>query len=282
MLVSDSNSTFNIQLDLENNFACVTSVYFKRVVREMPPWIEVYLTTDRYFAVCHPQKFKAIRQRKYINPICLIIFLILCILSIENFWYFIDKYVKAASQGVSTSQLGFKTYINVSNNFNISKCTSNEINAFFSDLISVALRVIIPGLLMSIFSFLIVRTVLKSKRRINVNNSIPHHIGNKRSRENSFTKTVIYMNIIFLLLNIPVTIMMILINFYFNNYNILIDAIIGNVFLITYDISNLYYSFRFSLNLIFNKIFQDEFLMMLGLGYRKISHFLIKTNDKAT
>jgi hypothetical protein len=98
----------------------------------------------------------------------------------------------------------------------------------------------------------------------------------KKSRESSFTNTVIYMNIIFIILNTPVTLMLFVIHIYHNDYDILTDSIVGNLYLITFDISNLYYGLRFVFNLIFNKVFQDEFFLMLHVI--KKSEFSSKTS----
>jgi hypothetical protein len=279
MLVIDSHNTFNYNVALFSDTVCKLSIFFKRVIREMPPWIEAYLTVDRYLAVCHPHKFKKFRDRKYITPICFGLFAFLCVISIENLWYHVKHHIKPSHEGISTAQLGFEPYINVSEHLFLSKCTTNEALALTSDLISILLRVILPGFLMCIFSYLIVSAVLKSKKKLasRKQSTVSESKKNvKKSRESTFTNTVVYMNIIFLILNTPVTIMMIVINFYYMDYDILDDAIIGNVYLVTYDLSNFYYSLRFVFNLIFNRLFQDEFFLMFNL--KKSSDFSSKTS----
>ena len=279
MLVIDSHNTFNYNVALFSDVVCKFSVFLKRVIREMPPWIEAYLTVDRYLAVCHPHKLKKFRDRKYITPICLALFAILSVLSIENFWYHLKHHIKPSHEGISTSQLGYMPYINVSEHAFISKCTTSEDHALFSDLVSIFLRVLIPGLIMCVFSFMIVRAVMKSKKKIASRKASSVSVDKKnvkKSRESTFTNTVVYMNIIFLILNTPVTIMMIVINFYYADEDIVDDAIIGNLYLVTYDISNFYYSLRFVFNLIFNRLFQDEFFLMFNL--KKSSDFSSKTS----
>ena len=279
MLVIDSHNTFNYNVALFSDAVCKLSIFLKRVIREMLPWIEAYLTVDRYLAVCHPHKLKKFRDRKYITPICLALFAILSVLSIENFWYHLKHHIKPSHEGISTSQLGYMPYINVSEHAFISKCTTSEDHALFSDLVSIFLRVLIPGLIMCVFSFMIVRAVMKSKKKIASRKASSVSVDKKnvkKSRESTFTNTVVYMNIIFLILNTPVTIMMIVINFYYADEDIVDDAIIGNLYLVTYDISNFYYSLRFVFNLIFNRLFQDEFFLMFNL--KKSSDFSSKTS----
>jgi len=58
MLVIDSHNAYNIDIQLLSEIVCKLSVFLQNVIRQIPPWIEVYLTFDRYLAVCHPHKLK--------------------------------------------------------------------------------------------------------------------------------------------------------------------------------------------------------------------------------
>ena len=278
MLVIDSHNAYNVDIQLLSDIICRVSVFLQNVIRQIPPWIEVYLTFDRYLAVCHPQKLKKIRERKYITPICFVIVAVLSLLGIESFWYHLSHHVKPSHEGLSSVQLGYHPYVNVSPNYYISKCMAKESIALSVDVMSILFRFIIPAFLMCIFSFLIVKTVIESK---NKTARKPSSVSldkqkAKKSRESSFTNTVIYMNIIFIILNTPVTLMLFVIHVYYKDYDILTDSIIGNLYLITFDISNLYYGLRFVFNLIFNKVFQDEFFLMLHVI--KKSEFSSKTS----
>jgi hypothetical protein len=275
LLVIDSQHTFNFNVSLIDEIVCKFSIFLKRVIREMPPWIDTYITLDRYLSICHPHKLKKIRNKEYITPTCLGLFVFLSLISIENFWYNIKDHINPVDSGISTAEIGFEPYINETNQTFISKCTVDAINAIFCDLVSILFRSIIPELVICIFSLLIVRAVKKSKNKIASKKSSTSVGGNKKkvikSREQNFTKTVINMNIILLILNTPVTVMMILINILSFDKNIIDDAILGNLYLITYNISNFYYSLRFVFNLVFNKLFQDEICLMFH--FKKSSKF---------
>ena len=277
MLVMDSQQTFNYNVALFNDAVCKFAVFFTRVVRELPPWIETYITVDRYLDICHPSKFSKLRDKNYITPTCLGFFVILSIISIENFWYYIRNHVDPS--GISTTDLGFEPF---KNKF-ISKCTTEKMNAVFSDTVSVLFRSIIPEFTICVFSILIVKTVLKSKKKIsgstlpNINNNIDKKNATK-SREKTFTNTVIKMNIMLLVLNTPVTIMIILISLFSSDTNVVDDAVILNIYLVTYNISNLYYSLRFVFNLAFNKLFQDELFLMFNL--KQSNKFSTNTSNR--
>jgi len=278
MLVFDSYNVYYIDLKLLSEAVCKITVFLQNFLRQIPPWFEVYLTFDRYLAVCHPTKYKKIRERKYITPICFLLVALLAIANIESFWYHLNHHVKPSHEGISSVQLGYHPYVNVSKGYYISKCMAKESIALSVDVISIMFRFVLPAFLMCVFSFLIVKTVIESKKktaRKQSSVSIDKQKA-KKSRESSFTNTVIYMNIIFIILNTPVTIMLFVIHVYHSDYDVFTDSIIGNLYLITFDISNLYYGLRFVFNLIFNKVFQDEFFLMFHL--KKKSEFSSKTS----
>ena len=150
MLVFDSYNVYYIDVKLLSEVVCKISVFLQNFLRQIPPWFEVYLTFDRYLAVCHPQKLKKIRDRKYITPICFLIIFILAIINIESFWYRLNHHVKPSHEGVSSVQLGYHPYVNVSPNYYISKCMAKESVALSVDVMSILFRFIIPAFLMCI------------------------------------------------------------------------------------------------------------------------------------
>jgi hypothetical protein len=111
----------------------------------------------------------------------------------------------------------------------------------------------------------------------NINTNIDKKNATK-SREKTFTNTVIKMNIMLLVLNTPVTIMIILISLFSSDTNVVDDAVILNIYLVTYNISNLYYSLRFVFNLAFNKLFQDELFLMFNL--KQSNKFSTNTSNR--
>jgi len=72
--------------------------------------------------------------------------------------------------------------------------------------------------------------------------------------------------------------MMIFINLYNSDEDIEDDTMTGNLYLylVTYEISNFYYSLRFALNLIFNRLFQDQFFLLM-FNLKKSSDLNSKT-----
>ncbi len=166
------------------------------------------------------------------------------------------------------------------------RCTTSSPNDLIFDIITISLRFIIPSILMIIFTGLIVTTVNKSKKKTvlkdkSKNSSSLGTIsqqagGKKKSKEASLTSTVVRMNILFIVLNTPVSIVMLIINFYSTDYDEIFDATVGNLYLLTFEFSNVYYSFRLVWNLLFNRLFLDEFLLFTRL--KDTSAFSSKTS----
>jgi hypothetical protein len=142
------------------------------------------------------------------------------------------------------------------------------------------LRFIIPAVLMIIFTSLIVMTANKSKKRMSKKSSSASvsqdASGKKLSKESSLTSTVVRMNILFVVLNTPVSIIMVLIHVYHDDVDEIYGVTMGNLYLLAYQLSNIYYSFRLVWNLVFNRLFLDEFLILTK--FKEKSIFSSKTS----
>ncbi len=88
-----------------------------------------------------------------------------------------------------------------------------------------------------------------------------------RSKETSFTLCIVSMNTLFFILNTPFSIMSIYRTIYVNyivDQDPLQLSIVKNVYTLTFDLSNLYYSLMFFSYLFFNKLFLKETLLLFG------------------
>ncbi len=103
------------EIEFVHDYVCVAVVFFKQVLREIPIWFEVYLTVDRFFSICYPNKLKWLRKREHITPICFLLIFICCVLNVENLWYYLEFEVPLwpDGEGVSTEFLGYKAPLNI-------------------------------------------------------------------------------------------------------------------------------------------------------------------------
>ncbi len=154
------------------------------------------------------------------------------------------------------------------------RCTAGYTNDLVFDLFAIFLRFIIPAVIMITLTSLIVVTANKSKKKMSRMPSSASmsqdSSGKKLSKEASLTSTVVRMNVLFVVLNTPVSIIMILIHVYHDNYDEIYSTTMGNLYLLAFQLSNIYYNFRIVWNLVFNRLFLDEFLLLTKLKDKSI------------
>ena len=111
------------------------------------------------------------------------------------------------------------------------------------DMMDLMNSTVLPFIGMFILSIALIICVYRSRSRIN----------SSTSRENRFAMSAISLNIMFLVLNFPLTI-----------YNLLAcdDVILGNIFYLLY---YGYFGLGFYMQIIVNRDFRDEFLLLLNL-----------------
>ena len=111
----------------------------------------------------------------------------------------------------------------------------------------------------------------------NSKSNLKQSTNKKSTKEKELESSILWMNLIFLILNVPVAVMYTVKSIYdnaFNNQDLLVSTIINNVYSFTTDIANLYYSLMFFTFLFFNKLFFKETLIILHL-----SKYLTKKNN---
>jgi hypothetical protein len=253
--IMDSKLVFGVNLTTKSNVSCKIITFIRRCIREIPTWIEALITFDRYLAICHSNKYKFMKSKKNIFIIITIIILSLGLISVSNFYYFI----LIDSNNINGTM--------ITNEKQQQVCQSTKFNQFFSDIISVLFRTFIPGILMSIFSLKLINKVKQVKLKSNSYNE----------KDRTFNNTILFMNLIFFILNLPVSIMYIIKNVYDNNLSnqqssssssssIEIRAYISIFYLFSYHIANLHYSTMFFQFLLFNKLFKIEFFSIFKLN----------------
>ena len=64
ILLSQFLPSYNILFQQKSNFLCKTLRLWQRIALQIPSWIMVLITLDRYLNVCYPSKLKFIKNRK--------------------------------------------------------------------------------------------------------------------------------------------------------------------------------------------------------------------------
>jgi hypothetical protein len=254
IFIYDPMLFFNYDIQILSDSSCVFYFITTRVLRQIPTWIEALITLDRYLCVCHHNKFKFMKNRWNIFLIIIAIIIFLVIVGIPNFLFHLDTQ--------------FIYYLNSSNITNkVVKCLANKEITLETNVSAVIFKIIIPGIAIILFSILLLEGVKNSKgNRTNLNKSTNKI---KKSKEKELESSILWMNLIFLILNVPVAIMYSVKSIYENAISdqvVLTANIISNVYNFTTDVANLYYSLMFFTFLAFNKLFFKETLITLKLA----------------
>ena len=248
LFVMDSKQIFPYDLTTSSNSACKIVTFIRRCLREVPCWIEALITLERYLTICYPnrKRFKFIKSKSNFLIIIFITILTLGLISVENFFYFLVQYQQTLNETMITSS----SY----------KCESTKFIEIFSDMISILFRTIIPGILMSIFSLLLIKQVKHVKKQSNSYSDKDRH----------FNTSILLMNLIFFILNVPVSVMYVIKNIYENLLNETTNSqkmvVISIFYVFSYHLANLHYSTMFFQFLLFNKLFKYEFMIVFGLN----------------
>ena len=255
----DSYRTMNYDLNTYSDISCIMITFIKRTLRSVPTWIETLITFDRFLLVLYPNRFNFMKNKINLSIIMFIMIIFLCIANSSNFFYYLSYSYKN------------KTYID--NNLNKTvyngtylvsiSCTASKTVNLMGDLSAPTIKTFIPGIIMGILSFMIVKKVRRSRKEIKRIQS--YNSNDASSKERQFTVSILCINSVFLTLNLPIFIITLIKQIYDNAFNYqdpYIKTIILSIYLITFDIANLYHSFMFFIFLIFNKLFLKEIILL--------------------
>ena len=253
--VQSSGIIFGMDLTKLTSAGCATYMLVRRVTRQIPTWIEAFITFDRYIAISYPNKLlgKILKNKIYVTIIILILIFCLGLINIQNVeYYLVYTYKNVTSLDPISNKTIHKNSTSIS-------CSSSKSVVLNTKIIAATIRALAPALFQACFSILLVKKVLDSKKNLN---------GKEDKGSVQFTRTVLTMNCVFFVLNLPESILYFVndsINSSASSYDPLTVAIINNIYLISYDYANLYYSLKFFSYLFFNKLFFKEVLIILGL-----------------
>lgn len=171
-------------------------------------------------------------------------------------------------------------YVKKSNYSKEKKCTGDMGIQLYSDLILILFRTIIPIFTMGILSILIIRK-LSQINRIRKKAASPYQAHRNNShgsahKDHQFTFTVVSMNFVFILFNIPTTLVYIVRHIYLiiskSNTDANLIAKMDLMWTISFNLGTLYFSSFFLLNTIFNKLFRAEVFKLMGVDANEMGH----------
>lgn len=251
---------------------CKSINYFRRYFIKLSSWFEVLISFDRIVSVKFNNKIALFKSRKNLWMMVGVLCIFLSIIFSADAIYFI-----ASSQTSTSNSTAIQTTYS---------CKSTFVAAFISDTISTIFRTIIPFIIMLSTNIIILRDLFHSKSKLRKSSSN----SSKSNRERQFTFTVLSLNVIFLITQIPLSI----VQLSQNVFKYLPDAspqllsdlnLYSNIaFMIVYT----FQSMQFVINIVFNRLFRNEVLIILNfscvdsgkLKYTSNNNSLVKSNTQ--
>jgi hypothetical protein len=222
---------FNFDPIIISNIGCQIYDFFNYALDALSPWCLVYISVEKFISIAYPGKRLIFKKER--NQI--IFFIILCLF---NFIYHLN--------------IPFSVEIETINNLTLCFFNSYENQIIISNM-DLFNYILIPFFLMILFSFLLIRSIFKARRRVDINNSDREH---KRLRQDiKVSLSLLLMNLIFILLNLPLTIGLLLPTSY---YNLDLYVLLSYIF-------NISSAINFYLILLTNSLFRQEFYSLFKI-----------------
>lgn len=191
----------NLELNYaaNSNISCKIYRYIGFFIQPISAWLLVFISIEKYFSI-------QLVRVNWPKKLSFQLFFILMV-TIYNIIFYIPVII--------FSKITHSTQFNV-NLTNSSVCTNYFTSQIYiGDLLNLS---ILPFVLMIIFSFLLIRTIYSSRRKILRSNC---HIEKRIIlKDIKYSITSISLNIIFIGLNLPITVSNFFPNFIISHYNI--------------------------------------------------------------
>jgi cysteinyl leukotriene receptor 2 len=237
----EANNQINITT--LSNLACKFFTSSMYILQQISGWMLAIASLDRIFLVQLPSVFvfKNIKRFKFLVMLTTTVFLIF--LNIPNilFLQIVEKEIKQYNKSIK----------------NIKYCELTDKHFFnnnVGDILDLLLFAIIPFLGMLISSIIISRVIFFSKRNFYRSNK------KKNKRDYQFAITILTMNFLFLILNLPICIHLLIRNWTDESNREYNERILYNI---VYTFSNILSYLNFSnsifVNLALNHLFRKEF-----------------------
>jgi len=227
IIIAYMGTGFNYDPTVLSSLSCKIYNYFNYAFDAFSPWLLVYISIEKFISISYPSKRFILRKKRNESLYFFVTFVFALIYYIPQAfcWDIID--VSNTNNETSIFQCG---YIN----FELQQISS------YMDAIH---RLILPFILLTIFSALLIGSIFRSRRR--VSDSVNEN-SQQLKRDVRFAICTFSMNLLFMALNLPLSIIQFL-----PSYSILSWSL-------TFYLFYLSYGTNFYVLLITNSIFRKE------------------------
>jgi len=222
---------FNCDITILSSLGCKVYNYFNYALDSFSPWLLVYISVEKFISIIYPEKRFVLRQNlnQFLFLVGIIFFSLIYYIPQAFCWDVIDV-------GSTNETFMQCTYIN----YELQQVSS------YMDVIH---RFAIPFTLMIVFSSLLIGSIFKSRNQV-ANYTADN--GKRLKRDIRFAVSSFSMNLLFMALNLPLSILELTPNF---------SLILFNTTLYLFYLS---YGVNFYILLITNSIFRAELFEICG------------------
>lgn len=226
-------------ISLFSSVSCALISYLSRVIQQIPLFFQAFISFVNYLSVSSPNKFAKINKKIYLIFSFSTILLVVSILNLPSSL----RYLQDEISSTSSNNL-FRT------------CRVTNIINIISTIETALLRSVLPFLLINTLNILTIIKLVKSKLTFNFN----------LESEKRFASILAILGVIFFVFNFPLSCLQITQIFYqyIYKYPYDSDTMVNIRFLhnCSRAFAWIYYGIGFFINIIFNKIFQKNFVRL--------------------
>ena len=236
IIVNYMITQFNYDITIRSSFVCKIYQYINFVPDAISPWLLVYISIEKFITITNIGGYKFLLRSKLIQ-----INYIFGLIIFAFIYYIVQPFCF--------------DLININSSDNTTNDTTPVYICYFkndylqhvSALFDTIHRVILPFLLMIVFSALLVATIFRSRRRVANAVSSTNNDMKRLKRDIKFAISSFSMNLLFIILNLPLSLM-----------NLSIGQSLTDVYLTVY-LFYFSYGCNFYCMLLTNSIFRNEF-----------------------
>jgi hypothetical protein len=247
---------------------CKTIVFLSRGLADLSSWVNVMFCFDRMICIAFPRRFKIIKNKIFLFSVLLFMILIIAGVNFQSFEY--DVVISYRSNS-SINQNGSE-----SDAVPVYTCTASENTKLTSRFIDTIFRVTLPFLFSIILDTILIYnlTTVKKKRWL--------------KRDEMFARSVIALNFLYMITNLPYMIVGIYLNILTYNGDFTSPAyLIASLALsLSTVLASCNFAFPLIVNLIFFKAFRREFFFyftrwkFIGGSVRPSNSVLVTRKNK--
>ena len=257
-----SQTIGNAPLYSTSIYACLFIPYFTRVFNAMTPWLNVIISYDRIQAFNINYRKAFLYKKRNVKLMILFFVVLACGVNAANLFFHLETQTQVNPITNQTTTVHF--------------CVASNLVTLIRDVIPILTRIVLPLLTQTVLNIILIKKMINYRKNVNLG------LDDSRLRkERRFTFTVVVMNVVFVIGEIPFILGIILINIYGYNPTTFISTTSSQsaIASFAYNVGVLSmmfvsYSLTFFVNFFTNKKYRLEVKKLLTFNLKDFKDYL--------